>query len=527
MEREMFDIIIRNGLIVDGTGSRGYRADIGISGDKIAVIGELDSSAVRIVEAEGLVVAPGFIDVHSHTDDAVLVNPFLESKLTQGVTLELSGNCGDSPAPRSGSENSKGWTDMREYLAALDETPMAINFATLVGHGSIRAVAVGYDDRPATDAEMDVMRGLVDEAMAAGAFGLSTGLIYPPGCYASTEELIELSKVVSKYGGFYATHLRSESDMLIESVDEALRIGRESGCAVQLSHHKASGHKNWGKVKQTLAMIDSALESGMDVCADQYPYLATSTGLGAVLPNWAHDGGRSALMARLRDPEQRRVLRDTLVNDSENGWIRDTGGWSTVLIGQAGEGENRRWEGMNIEEIAKAAGKHPCDVVLDMLFEENGDVEMMHFVIDEGDLRTVMAHPAVVIGSDATARCSTGPLSLGMPHPRAYGTFPRVLGRYVREEGVLTLEEGVAKMTGRTARRLGLKDRGVLTEGNYADITIFDPAEIKDMSTYTAPRTHACGISKVIVNGVIVLDGGRIESTGKSAGRVLRHTAHL
>lgn len=520
----MLDIIIRNGLIVDGTGKPGYRADIGIEGDKIARVGELDGNAERIVEAEGLVVAPGFIDAHSHTDDTVLVNQFLESKLTQGVTTELSGNCGDSPTPRSEAESPKEWGNMREYLAKLDDASMAINFATLVGHGSIRAATVGYDDRPATEDEMEAMRQLVDEAMLAGAFGLSTGLIYPPGCYASTEELIELAKVVKKHAGFYASHLRSESDQLLESVEEALKIGRESGCAVQLSHHKASGHRNWGKVNQTLAMIDSANESGMDVMADQYPYLATSTGLGAVLPNWAHDGGREALMARLRDPEKRSVLRETLVKATIDGWIRDTGGWSTVLIGQAGEGQNKKWEGMNIEEISKASGENPCDVVLDMLLEEHGEVEMMHFVIDEGDLRKVMAHPAVVVGSDATARCSTGPLSLGMPHPRAYGTFARVLGKYVREEGVLTLEEGVAKMTGRTARRMRLKDRGVLKEGNYADITVFDPNIIIDTSTYTSPRSKAQGISKVIVNGVLVLNEGVIESTGaKGPGRVLRH----
>jgi len=532
----MFDIVIKNGFVVDGAGAPGFRANLGILGDRIAQIGELDAPGSRVLDAEGCVIAPGFIDIHSHTDELVIANPTCESKVTQGVTTEVSGNCGDSAAPRGGHQNLEEyaswlaehgieptWRTMGEFLARLDELPMTINFTTLVGHGVIRAAAMGYQDRKPTESERAEMRRLVERAMEEGAFGLSAGLIYPPGCYADTEELIDLCRVVARYGGIYATHMRDEGEGLLAAVEEAIRIGREAGVRIQISHHKACGRKSWGKVKDSLAMIAEARSQGIDVWADQYPYMATSTGLGAMLPRWAHNGGTSALLARLSDQTERQRLREQLLCDAEDGRIADLGGWDSVVVNFVRQEKNRFCEGLSIAEIARITGKHPVDTVMDLLLDERGGVGIMHFVVNEQDVADVMRHPAVVIGSDATARAASGPLSRGKPHPRAYGAFARVLGRYVRDEGILSLEEAVAKMTGRTARRLPLVGRGILAEGYYADITVFDPGEIADTATFKQPYSHAKGIRYVLVNGRIVVEDGQLADISRCApGRVLR-----
>jgi len=532
----MFDVVIKNGVIVDGTGAPRHRADVAIEADRIVQIGELDTSGARILDAEGCVVAPGFIDIHSHTDELVLANPTCESKVTQGVTTEVSGNCGDSAAPRGGRQNldefaswlaehgiELNWRSMGEFFARLDQTPMAINFATFVGHGVMRAAVIGYEDRKATAEEMAEMRCLAEQAMEEGAFGLSSGLIYPPSCYGDTEELIELCRGVMPYGGIYATHMRNEGERLLEAVDEAIRIGRDAGVGVQISHHKACGRKSRGKVKDSLAMIDEARGQGLDVWADQYPYVATATGLGVMLPKWAHDGGTSALLARLKDQSQRRRVREELLRDASDGWIADFGGWDSVVISFVKQPKNRFCEGISVTAIAKATGKQGVDVVIDLLLDEHGSVGITHFVIDEADVAAVMRHPAVLIGSDATARATTGPLSHGKPHPRAYGTFARVLGKYVRDDGILSLEEAVAKMTGRTARRLSLVHRGILAEGYYADVTVFDPDRISDGATFDHPHSTANGIRYVLVNGQVALDDGCVaDMSGRGPGRVLR-----
>lgn len=530
----MYDILISNGLVVDGSGKPAFGADVALAHGRIVAVGKAEASAARTLDADGCVVAPGFIDIHSHTDELVLANPRVESKSTQGVTLEVSGNCGDSSAPRGGKQPvaecsswlkecgfNPSWNTMSEFLDVLDATPMAINFATLVGHGTVREVAVGYSDRPPTDEELDQMRALVREAMQAGAFGLSTGLIYPPGCYAEIEEIIELSKVAAESGGIYATHMRNEAGAVVEAVEEALRIGRESGAGVQISHHKACGVKNWGLVRQSLAVVDAALSDGGDVSLDQYPYLATSTGLGIMLPKWAHDGGNKALVARLSDPAQRTALRLTVLQDMETGYLADSGGWETVVLSSLKRDDNKWCEGLSIAQIAERLGKHPVDTAFDLLQAEGGSIGMMHFVISEEDVRTVMKHPAVVVGSDATARTFDGPLTKGKPHPRAYGTFARVLSKYVREEKVLSLEQAVAKMTGMSARRLGLKDRGTLAVGNVADITVFDPGTVEDTATFDNPVSPARGIRFVIVAGQIILEDGGF--TGAMPGKVLRN----
>ena len=536
----MFDLVIKNGLVIDGTGRPGFRADLGIAGDRIARVGELDSPGRRILDAEGCAVAPGFIDIHSHTDELVFANPTCESKLTQGVTTELSGNCGDSAAPRGGRQNLESgeswlsrlgiepdWGTMDEFLSRLEKLPMSINFATLVGHGTIRSFVMGYDDRPPTDDELEEMRRIAEDAVRIGAFGVSSGLIYPPGCYARTEELIEVCRGASPHGGVYATHMRSEAGRLVEAVEEAIRVGREAGVGVQISHHKACGVSYWGLVNDSLAVIDEARSQGFDVWADQYPYLATHTGLGIMLPSWAHDGGTPALMARLEDPEQRRKIREAVLEDMNSGYLAHSGGWETVVISSVHDEKNLFCEGLSIAEIARRLEKHPVDAALDLLHDEHGGVGMMHFVINEDDVKTVMRHPAVLIGSDAGARSLTGPMSKGKPHPRAYGTFARVLGKYVREEGVLTLEEAIAKMTGRTASRLGLGGRGILAEGYTADITIFDPERIADTATFENAHSPAAGVRYVIVNGRVALDEGHVvELTERGFGRVLRRGAN-
>ncbi len=530
----MLDLLIRNGFVVDGTGKPGFAADVGIKDGRIVALGKVDEPAARVLDADGCAVAPGFIDIHSHTDEMVLANPRCESKSTQGVTLEVSGNCGDSSAPRGGKQPhtdgsswlkecgiTASWRSMSEFLDVLDSNPMAINFATLVGHGTVREVAVGYDDRVPTDEELDEMRRLVQEAMEAGAFGVSTGLIYPPGCYASTEEVIELCKVAARYRGIYATHMRNEAEAVVEAVEEALRIGRESGAGVQISHHKACGVKNWGLVKESLALIDAARAQGTDVFADQYPYIATSTGLGIMLPNWAHDGGTKALVARLSDPVQRAAIREAVMQDTEHGYISASGGWDTVVLSSLKKEHNKYCEGLSIARIAERLNKHPVDTALDLLLDEGGGIGMMHFVIGEDDVNTVMRHPAVVIGSDATARTFEGPMTKGKPHPRAYGTFARVLGKYTRDDGILTLEQAVAKMTGMPARRLGIVDRGTIARSNWADLTIFDPGAIEDTATFENPVRAAGGIRYVIVNGEAILEDGAF--TGAMPGKVLRH----
>jgi N-acyl-D-amino-acid deacylase len=357
--------------------------------------------------------------------------------------------------------------------------------------------------------------------MEAGAFGVSSGLIYPPGCYAETEEVIELCKVAAQYGGIYATHMRNEAEGVVQAVEEALRIGRESGAGVQISHHKACGRKNWGLVKESLAVIEAARAQGTDVLADQYPYVATSTGLGIMLPKWAHDGGTKALVARLSDPAERARIREAVMSDMESGYLAASGGWDTVVLSSLKTERNKYCEGLSIGTIAKQLKKHPVDTALDLLLEEGGSIGMMHFVISEDDVNTVMRHPAVLIGSDATARTFEGPLTRGKPHPRAYGTFARVLGKYTRDDKVLSLEQAVAKMTGMPARRLGLRDRGIVALDNWADLTIFDPDSIEDAATFDEPVRAAKGIRYVIVNGETILEDGAF--TGALPGKVLRH----
>jgi N-acyl-D-amino-acid deacylase len=537
----MFDIIIRNAFVIDGTGSQRFKADIGIKGPKIAQIGSLKSEkAVQIIDASGLVASPGFIDMHSHSDFTLLVNPKAESKVRQGITTEVIGNCGVSAAPlnetikedirktdkpfldESGLELD--WSTMDEYLDRLEKQGIAVNIVPLVGHARIRAFAVGFEDRVPTEQELEEMKKQLAIAMEEGAFGISTGLIYPPGCYANTHELIELAKVVANYQGIYASHIRGEGDRLYDAVKEAIEIGKKANVSVEISHHKAGGKANWGKVKKTLTMMDEARRDGIDVTCDVYPYTAASFGLASMLPHWAHEGGSEKLLERLRNTKIREKLRREMEKGTSD-WSSPlkAAGWDATIIAQSKK--HPKIEGKSIEEAARLREMDPFQFAFDLLIEESASVSVVRFAMCEEDMKSVMHHSFSMIGTDSSAKAPYGVLGQGKPHPRGYGTFPRVLGRYVRKEKTLTLENAVRKMTSLPAIKLGLKDRGLIKEGMYADITIFNPETVIDKATYAEPHKYPEGIEYVLVNGKVVIE--RSNHTEVLAGKALRKSSSI
>lgn len=532
----MFDCILKNGLVVDGSGAPGFVSDVAIHNGRVAALGRLDGYAERVIDAAGLVVSPGFIDIHSHTDSGLLIDPRAESKVTQGVTLELCGNCGFSPGPcideaaraeqqswREKHEIEEDWQTLGEFLTVLEDRPIGINFATLVGHANLRSTAVGLANREAAPEELDCMRQLAAQAMEEGAFGLSTGLIYAPSCFGTLDEIASVAQAVAPFGGIYASHIRSEREAIVEAVKEAIEIGTRAGVGVQIAHHKACGSANWGKVQATLGLIEEAREAGTDVTVDQYPYIASATTLAILLPDWVHDGGDRAAMERIR--EQREELVAYLRRSNEpGGWIAGDGGFASVVVSSVRTEANRYVEGHDLPWIAQQRGSTPEETALDLLLEEEMSVSMVHFVQCEEDIHTVMRKPFAMIGSDASARATSGYLAKGKPHPRAFGTFARVLGRYVREKQVLPLETAVRKMTALPAAKLGLTDRGILREGSWADMVVFDPGRIVDRATYEDPHQTCEGVEFVFVNGRIAVERGDL--TGELPGRVLRR-GHL
>jgi len=518
-----YDILIENGFVIDGAGNPWFKADVGILGDLVESVGNLRSAdARRRINARGLVVAPGFIDIHSHSDFTVLVDPRVESKVRQGVTTEVVGNCGTSAAPMSQEvrayrerymrepfPSEPRWETMEDYLNLIDERGASFNIVALVGHGTVRQNVMGFEMRAPTDSELRGMKRLVAEAMKDGAWGMSTGLIYPPSCYADTSEIVELARVLPEYGGVYFSHIRGEGETLLDAVKEAIEIGESAGVSVEIAHFKASGRRNWGKTVESLRLIEEARNRGTDVTFDQYPYIASSTGLTALLPHWSQEGGVERLIQRLRDPVERLKIADGIESD-----VRD---WNNVVISSAGK--HPQYEGKSLSEIARTEKKDPVDAAFDLLIAEETRVGVVLFEMDEEDVRRVMSSPYMMVGSDGRAVAPRGSLGTGKPHPRYYGTFPRVLGHYVREK-VITLQEAVRKMTSLPAQRLGLRDRGLLREGFKADITIFDPNEIRDEATFTDPHRFPSGIPYVIVNGTLVVD--EAAHTGALAGRALR-----
>lgn len=527
-----YSLIIRNGLVVEGTGSPWFRADIGIVADKIMKIGQLsDASARQEIDASGRVVCPGFIDAHSHSDTAILINPRAESKVRQGVTTEIIGNCGSSAAPLNNLVRERleeatpalkqvkvraDWRTMAEYLDRLKARGIAVNIAALVGHGNIRAMVLGFDRRDPTRKELERMSQIAARAVQDGAVGLSTGLIYPPGSYAKTKEIIQLAKVVSRVGGIYTSHIRGEGETLLRAVKEAITIGEKASIPVQISHHKAGGRSNWGKVKRTLRMIEHARRSGVDVTCDVYPYVASSFSLSAMLPPWAHEGGPASAIARLKDLAIRRRIRHDMITGVA-GWMSPlkAAGWNKTVIASCPL--HRGYQGLTISEAAMRAKKNPFEFAFDLLIQENFAPSVVRFAIKEDDVRTVLSYSNTMIGSDGSCLAPYGPLGKGKPHPRNYGTFPRIIAQYVRATRLLRLEEAIRRMTSLPAQRFKLQGRGLVKSGMYADLCLFDPSKIQDTATFSRPHQYPKGITHVIVNGQVVVKNG--EHTGRLPGR--------
>ncbi|MDQ6857389.1 MAG: D-aminoacylase [Chloroflexota bacterium] len=519
----MTDLVIRGGQVVDGTGSPRRRADVAMRDGRIVAVGDVGpGSGARTIDAAGRVITPGFIDIHSHSDESVLINSALESTVHQGVTSVVAGNCGGASAPVMGLaaeeldrdlrryDLDRTWTSFGEYAGVVERSGSAINFCSFVGHGTLRMCVMGADDRAPTAGELAAMKALLAKSLDDGAIGLSTGLIYPPSAYGTTAEISALAAVVREHDGLYASHIRNEGDELFEAIEENLEIGRRSGVRVQLSHHKASQQRNWGKVTESTAMIERAQHEGVDVIADQYPYTASSTGLSVTIPKWAHAGGSVALCERLKDPAVRLRIRDEYTETERN--------WSHIVIARAAR--YPEWSGQSVAALADAAKRDPLEWTCDALIEHDGAIDIIHHSMDEADVRYVMAKPWVCAGSDSRANAPYGPLSFGKPHPRSYGTFPRILGHYARDLGVLTLEDAVRKMTSLTASRLKLRDRGTVREGAWADLVVFDPERIVDLATYDDPHRYPAGIDHVIVNGVVVTHGD--ETLAERPGIFLR-----
>lgn len=532
-----FDLLIKNGTIVDGSGNPGYKSDLGVTQGRIEAI-EKDipvESAKQTVDASGSVVAPGFIDAHTHDDFLFLVRPDVEEKSRQGVTTLVTGNCGIALAPLGGDKDMfiKGMlggfggnelgdrhnsiNDFDDYLKMIEDVGPGVNAAPLLGHVNLRFAVLGMENRPPSDAEMDQMKQLTAKAMEQGALGLSTGLIYAPGNYASTEEIIELAKTASEFGGIYTTHLRSEGNDIIPAMNEALRIGEEAGIHVHISHHKLAGRPNWGRSVETLNLMTSARAKGMGVTCDQYPYPAGSTYLAAALPPKYLAQGADVLKEKLTDPKVRKEIIDELEGDSDGSWenLIKGAGFDNIIISFTQK--NQDLLGKSLAVIAEEQGKDPYEAMFDILAEEATGAGMIIFTMCDEDIERIMQSPYTMIGSDGIPG-----FGQNKTHPRMTGTFPRVLGEYVRNKKVLKLEEAIWKMTSLPAKTFGLANKGLLVKGYDADIVVFDPDLVKDESTYDLPDKSPSGISLVAVNGSITVENGQL--TGARAGKVLRRT---
>ena len=531
-----FDVLIKNGRIVDGTGAPWFRADLGIAGDRIAAVGLLDGASAAItIDATNLVVAPGFIDLLGQSEFNILVDGRAASKILQGVTTEVTGE-GSSIAPvndrliqeaKAQAEYfgvAQNWRTLADYFRRLEtQSRPAINMATFIGAGGVRNYVIGKDDRPATRSEIEQMKQLVATAMEQGALGLSTSLQYVPDRFASTDEIIELAKVAARYGGVYFTHQRSESGRIFESVDEVIAISRQAGIPAEIWHLKTAYKSNWGKMPELLRRIEGARASGVDLTANQYPYNRASNGLDACLPLWVREGGLEKMLARLRDPAQRERIRkdmdDANATTWENQWY-GSGGGDGVMLSSVLNPELRKYEGMTLTQIGSAMGKDPRDAVMDLVIADRGESSVIIAIMNEEDVRTALQHPLVGVGTDSGAKAEDGRLAESKSHPRGWGSFPRILGKYVRDEHLLTLEEAIRKFTSKAASRVHLIDRGILRPGMMADVTVFDPATIRDVATFDDPNRYSIGIKHVFVNGKPVVANGAI--TGQKPGRPLR-----
>ncbi|HEX9829472.1 MAG TPA: D-aminoacylase [Bacteroidota bacterium] len=530
---DSFDVLILNGRIVDGTGNPWYRADVGIRGDKVVAIGKLGgSNAKKTIDAEGKIVSPGFIDMLGQSELILLVDNRAMSKISQGITTEITGE-GESPAPVNERilnewkpfldkyNVNADWKDFDGYFKRIEAHKSAINIGSFVGATQLREYVVGFDNREPTAEELDQMKDLLRQSMQQGALGLSTSLVYAPAVYAKTTELIELAKIASEYGGIYITHVRDEGDKLVQSVLEAGDIGRGANLPVHIWHLKVSGKRNWGKMLDILRLIETHRRQGVDMTADLYPYTAGATGLSATMPGWALEGGSKKLLERLRSEIDRGAIRTQLESDKfdRQNFYRDSGP-DGVLISSVYDPSLKKYEGKRLSEIAKDEKKHPIDVLFELLVADSARTGAIYFMMSEDDVRLALAHSWTSFNTDYNGVATDGPLSAAKPHPRTYGSYPRILGKYVRQEGVMTMEEAIRKMTSLAANRVGLKERGVLKTGFYADVVVFDPATVIDKATFEDPHQYSEGIEVVLVNGQPVYEGGKF--TGNLPGKVLR-----
>ncbi|HWN09710.1 MAG TPA: D-aminoacylase [Pyrinomonadaceae bacterium] len=529
-----YDLVIKNGRIIDGSGRPGYLADLAIKGDRIAAIGKLrNANATRVIDARGLVVSPGFIDMLGQSETYLLIDPRAMSKIMMGVTTEVTGE-GESIAPMNDRLIKEqedfnrrynldvDWRTLDEYFARLQKQGAGVNLATFVGATQIREYVVGFDNREPTPAELNKMKVLVAQAMKEGALGLSTSLQYVPARFAKTNEIVELAKVARQYGGIYATHQRSEANALDESLAEVFQIAREARIPVEIWHLKTAYKKNWGRMPEVLAKIRKARAEGLDITADVYPYIAASTSLTAILPPWVLEGGTEQMLRRVRDTRIRQQLKKEIPSDSkdwENIYL-GSGGAPGVLISSVVNRELEPLLGKRLSRIALEQNKEELEALFDLIVADNGQTGAIYFMMSEPDLRAAMRAPFISFCTDSAARATDGPLSHAKAHPRGWGSYPRILGKYVREERLLTLEKAIQKMTGMPATRVGLRDRGFLREGMFADITIFDPRRVIDRATFEKPNQHPDGVNYVIVNGQLSVDDGK--RTPALAGRPLR-----
>lgn len=531
-----YDVILAGGRLVDGTGAPWVRADLAIAGDRIAAIGDLTTAtAATRIDVSGLVVAPGFIDMLGQSEDFVLVDGRAASKITQGVTTEITGE-GRSIAPvnaRMIAAAKAAWdhygivqdfTTLAGYFERLERRSRpALNVGTFVGAGGVRDYVIGRENRPATPADLAEMEQLVEQAMQEGALGLSTSLQYVPDRFATTEEIVALAKVARRHGGIYITHQRSESGRIDQSLDEVFRIAKEADIPAEVWHLKTAYKANWGRMPQVLKRFEAARAAGLDVTANQYPYTRASNGLDACLPLWVREGGTDAMLKRLADPATRERIKREMDDPNPEGWENQwygSGGSDGVMLSSVLNKDLKKYEGMTFTAIGKAMGRDPRDAVMDLVAADRAESYVIISIMDEADVRAALAHPLVSIDTDSGARAEDGPLADSKSHPRAWGTFARILGKYVREEKLLTLEEAVRKMTSRPAARVGLQDRGILRPQFLADVTVFDPAAIRDVATFEDPNRYSVGVRHVFVNGEAVIRDGRI--TDARPGRALR-----
>lgn len=526
----MFDVLITGGDVYDGAGGEPVRADVGVLGDRVAVVGpdlrREAGEAGTVIEAAGKAVCPGFINVLSHSYLSILHDPRSLGELTQGVTTEAFGE-GTSMGPltprlaaelrgRGGLEYEVTWTRLSEYLHHVERRGASQNVASFIGAGTLRANGVGFSGRPATQAELDRMRGLVAEEMADGALGIASALIYPPGSYAGTAELTELCTVAAEYDGCYASHVRGEGGTLHAAIGEFLGIVRDAGLRGEVFHLKASGRPNWDQMDGAIALLEKAREAGAPVTADVYPYTASSTGLTSIIPDRFHEGGPAALYDRLSDPRTRAEIRAELASSARWGDVTEA---ENVLILQVRNEDNRQWQGKTLAEVAAAKDEDPIETAMDLIAADRTRIQVAFFSMSEENLRKALVRPWVAISSDGTSMAPEGVFLDAPTHPRAYGSFARVLGHYARDEKVLSLADAIHRMSGLPAATLGLKDRGVLRAGAFADIVVFDPLTVADKATFDNPHQLSTGVSEVLVNGKVTLSGGSF--TGELAGRAL------